>query len=619
MMIKKLIKLFKKIINFYKIIFALLALVSGLIIYFNHNQPLANWIMGTVAIAECLPLIKAMWQDIRIGKYGIDILALTAVIVSVLLRQDFAAILVIVMLTGGSSLEDYAENRAKSELSQLLANNPKTAHLVKAKKIIDVKLSKVNIGDKLIIKPGEIVPVNSIILEGGNNFDESSISGESLEVYHTVGDMILSGSVNGDQSITVKVIADGEHSEYQTIIKLVRTAQSSKAPFVRLADKYSIPFTIVAYALAVFVWIISGKAIRFLDVIIVATPCPLLLAAPIALVSGMSKASKNKIIVKSGSSLEKLAMAQTIIFDKTGTLTTGQFVVENILIFNKKYTKNKIIELAAGLEQNSNHIIAKSLIQYALEAKIKIGKIKKITEHRGLGLSGIYKGNQIYVGNLNFMEKNKLEIKNSFLENQSYTTIFIAIDKEIVGRVDLSDEPRTTAKSTIKAVRGLGINDVVMITGDNDVSAQSLAKKLAIKTVYSEALPSDKLIVLQNDIKNRPAIFVGDGVNDAPILAGADIGIALATKGATAATDSADVLIMNDDLTNITKVIYIAQKTFKIARTSILLGISLSLILMVIFSTGILQPFYGAILQEVVDVTVIIYALRAHNIKVKSN
>jgi heavy metal translocating P-type ATPase len=557
-----------------------------------------------------------MWEDVRSGAYGIDILALTAIITSVILHQDFAAMIVVIMLTGGESLEVYAEKRAHSELDALLKGSPQLAHIIRGRKTIDIKASEVKVGDKIIIKPGETVPVDAIITEGESSFDEASLTGESLPVNHSISDQILSGSVNGDRLVTAKAIHTAEDSQYQQIVRLVQNAAKSQAPFVRLADRYSIPFTIAAYIIALSVWVVSHQAIRFLEVIIVATPCPLLLAAPIALISGMSRSSKYGIIVKTGSALEKLAEAKTIIFDKTGTLTSGILSLDSIQAI-EPYSKDEILAIAASIEQNSNHIIAQAIVKAADHKKIRLTKVRNIKETPGQGLSATYKGDQLILGRGDFISTYGVTIPSK-LNNKPQTSVYIAINNKIAGVIYLSDHLRPEAKKTIKQVLKLGIKRTVMITGDNKNTANSIAQTVGIKTVYAETLPGEKLRALE-DITERPAIFVGDGVNDAPVLTGSDVGIAMGARGSTAASESADLVIMTDDLSKVATAIEIAKKTFSIARQSILVGIGLSLILMIVFATGRFKPIYGAVLQEIVDVVVIFNALRAHNIKVNSD
>ncbi len=594
---------------------SIIGLITGLLLWFLKYHSQANLILAVISVIELIPLLLNMYQDIRDGSYGIDILAATAILASVLLHQYWAAIVVVIMLTGGESLDDYANHRASRELNSLLENAPRRAHLIKNKKVISVRVEMIRIKDKFIIKPGELVPVDSIVLEGSSNFDESSLTGESQPILKSVGSKLLSGSVNLEGLITAEATQTSENSQYQQIIKLVRSAVASKSPFVRLADRYSIPFTILAYLIAGGMWYISGQPIRFLEVIIVATPCPLLLAAPIALVSGMSLASKNGIVVKSGVALERLAEAQTIAFDKTGTLTTGQLVVDKIISLDDSFNADQLLSYAYSLEQFSNHIIGSSIVKLAKDKNIKGVKVKKLEEISGKGLVADFRGEKIVVGRIDLIKDQKISIpKKLTLQKLKNTSVFVGVNNKLIGYITLSDKLRTESKGTIASLRELGLKNILMLTGDNKEVAKSIGDKLGISKVIASALPSDKYQVLEK-IDKKPSVFVGDGVNDAPVLNIADVGIALGAKGSSAASESADMVIMEDNLSKVVSAYKISKHTFKIAKQSILAGIGLSVILMLIFASGRIQPVYGAIVQEVVDVVVIFNALRAHHLK----
>jgi heavy metal translocating P-type ATPase len=601
-----------KFLRHYKLFSAaLITLLAALILILIKDKTASHWLLAIVSIAEVLPLLWSMWQDLRSGHYGIDILAATAIIVSVLLGQYWAAIVVVLMLTGGEGLEDFAEHRAKNELDALLKHAPQKALLIRKGKTEEVKASDLKAGDKIIIKAGDLVPVDSIIIEGSASFDESSLTGESLPQIKNGGDQLLSGSVNLDGSVTAQASATAEDSQYQQIISLVRGASAAQAPFVRLADRYSLPFTFLAYGIAIAVWVVSGHAIRFLEVIVVATPCPLLLAAPIALISGMARASRYGIIVKTGSALERLAEARSIAFDKTGTLTYGKLVVENIKVFGSMDEK-ELLRLAAGLEQNSNHVVAHAIVNAAISQKIKPAKAKHIQEVSGQGLNAMVQGQEITIGRLSYIQQSNIKLPIRFKPSSvNQTAAFVAVNKEIKGVITFGDELRAEAKATLKRLDALGIVETAMLTGDNAETANQIAEELGITDVYPEMLPADKIHVIEK-FKHRPIVFVGDGVNDSPALTAADVGIALGARGSTAASESADMVIMLDDLGKVATALAIAKRTFKIARQSILAGIGMSVVLMIIFATGKFSPLEGAIIQEIVDVFVIFNALRAH-------
>lgn len=606
----------KKIVRFfrnYKLFsIAILAGTVGLILNFLVSQTIAKYLIGVVAIGESLPLVWNLWKDIRTGRYGIDILAATSIITAVILGQEWAGLVIVLMLTGGQSLEDYANRKAQTELDDLLAHAPVTANVIKKGKVVQVKVDDIKVGDKFVVKAGDIVPVDGQVIDGQANFDESSLTGESLLVAKDLKDKLLSGSISADGIVTAKATAIAADSQYQQIIRLVKSAAASRAPFVRLADRYSLPFTLAAYAIGGTVWLLSGQAIRFLEVTIVATPCPLILATPIALISGMARASRSGIIVKNGAALEKLAKTKTIALDKTGTLTKGDLEVSQIVTFGKLSEAN-LLKLAGSVERNSNHVLAESIVNAARLKGVKLEKTKHIEEIAGLGISATVKGGTVLVGGQGLLKKEGIKLPKKIHGNINATSTYIIMNGQIEGMISFTDNVRKEAKATLRALHNLNIRNIAMITGDHEAAAEDVAQELDIDEVYANQLPADKLHTLSK-LRPRPVAFVGDGVNDAPVLTSADVGIALGAKGSTAASESADMVIMLDDLSRVAMALKIAQRTFRIADQSILAGIGLSFILMLVFATGKFTPIVGALCQEVLDVLTIFNALRAHTI-----
>lgn len=592
--------------------FVIISVLAGLLLDIAGYDTAAHGVLGASALINIAPLIWGMFNDLRDGKYGLDILAATAVITSVLLREYWAGIVIVLMLTGGEALEDYAERRAKRELTGLLKRKPKKATVLRGKKTLEVAVSQLVVGDRVIVAPGEVVAVDGIIIEGASSFDESSLTGESLPVPKQAGESVMSGSVNVEGSITIRATHTAADSQYEQIIKLVKSAAVSHAPFVRLADRYSIPFTVVSFMVAGAAWFVSGDPVRFLEVLVVATPCPLLLGAPIALISGMSRAAKHGIIVKTGSALERLAEVETIAFDKTGTLTSGHPVVSNITAYNK-HSRQEVLTYAASLERNSGHVLAKAIVTAAENDKLKINPAKQVKEKSGHGLSGRLQGKSILVGRLLYMKAEEVELPSTVLAKTiTETATFVAIDGKLAGVITFIDEIRPESKDTLRVLQKLGIKHTLMVTGDNAATAKDIASELGIEEVVADCLPGDKIRALEG-IKHRPVAFVGDGVNDAPVLTAADVGIALGARGSTAASESADVVIMLDDVSKVASSVAIAKRTFFIARQSILMGIFISLGLMAVFSTGKFRAVHGAAIQELVDIAVILNALRAHS------
>ncbi|MBA2279120.1 heavy metal translocating P-type ATPase [Candidatus Saccharibacteria bacterium] len=571
----------------------------------------AHWLLGITAISNVMPLLWGMYQDLKSGKYGIDILAATAIITSVILGEYIAGMIIVLMLTGGEALEDYAENRAKVELHALLDRAPKRAHVLRGRKETDIPIKLVSVGDKLIIKPGEVVPVDGIIVDGQTSIDESSLTGESLPLSKKMGDVLMSGAVNIDGVVTMRATETAANSQYEQIIKLVKSAASTESPFVRLADQYSIPFTILSFAIAGAVWIISGDPVRFLQVIVVATPCPLLIAAPIALISGMSRAAKQGIIVKSGSSLERLAQVRTMAFDKTGTLTQGKPEVQSVTAYGN-YKKDEVLAVAAAAEVSSTHILARAIVDEAINKNLKLYKVKSLQELPGRGMNAHIGGKYTVLGTLNYLRDEGITLPPNFSgQSIKLTATYIGIDGKLAGIITFADAVRDESHGMLARLKKLGIRHTLMVTGDNQTVANSIAKKLGIDEVVADALPGDKVQAIEA-LKLRPVAFVGDGVNDAPVLTAADIGIALGARGSTAASESADVVIMLDNIDKVAQSVEIAKKTFSIAQQAILIGIGLSLAMQLVFATGRYAASLGAALQEIVDVVVIFIALRAH-------
>jgi len=606
--LKKIITFFKEYKQFGLVIVTVL--VAGILELLGQTTA-AYIVLGTSALLNTVPLVWGMIQDIRAGTYGVDILAVTAILSSILFKEYWAGIIIVFMLTGGAALEDYAERRAQAELTALLDRAPQMAHVIRGRKELDIPVGQVVVGDKLIIKPGEVVPVDAIVLEGISDFDESSLTGESLPVNKIVGQDLLSGSVSIDGSITAKALRTAENSQFSQIIKLVKAAQAGKSPFVRMADRYAVPFTLLAFTIAFGAWALSGDSLRFLQVLVVATPCPLILGAPIALISGMSRAAKHGIIVKNGSALEQLARMKTMGFDKTGTLTRGIPEVKEITVFNS-FSESEVLKLAGTLEQVSTHVLASAIVDLAKSRKIALTKPKHVKEIAGRGLKSVIAGKNILVGRLSLLEDENVVMPKSFdSKNINTTAAYVAVDGKLAGIITFEDALRDDAKETLERLKRLGVQELLMITGDNKTTAQAIAKKLGIETVISDAMPADKLMAIDK-AQYKPIGFVGDGVNDAPVLTASDVGIALGARGSTAASESADVVIMLDSLGQVAVGVDIAQRTIRIAKQSIMTGIALSTILMFIFATGKFPPIYGATIQELVDVVVIVYALRAH-------
>ncbi len=593
------------------LLYVIFGLSIALILYLAGQTQYSEWVIIVLCLIGIIPELKDIIYDITHRKFGVDVIAVVAVLASLALQEYAAAGIILLMFTGGAALEQYAKNRAQKELDSLLKRAPKIAHVARGKDFIDVKITQVTVGDVLLIKPGETVPVDAEVIEGDSFLDESAITGESMPIEKNKKDLLLSGTINQDSPIKAKALRTSGDSQYEQIIDLVRSAASSKSPMVRLADAYSIPFTIIAFTFAGLSWLLSGDPVNAVAVLVVATPCPLLIATPVAIVSGISRAARDGIIIKDGASLETLSRVNVMAFDKTGTLTNNKPTITKVL--PNDISEKELLQFAASIEQASNHVLANTIVHIAKLKKISLLNLVDINEEVGGGISAKYKNQRIFVGKLKYLVINNINIPDSE-SNPKSTAVYVGMGRKYLGKIEFSDPLRTNATTTLQRLKTLAIQKTIMLTGDKKQVAKSIAEQVGITDIHAELLPIDKLHVIQiYHSKNDIIGMVGDGVNDAPTLAAADVGIALGAKGSTAASESADVVIMLDDIAKVADSVSIAKRSVRIAKQSILVGIGLSLLLMALAGFGKITPFYGALLQELVDVAVIINALRAHN------
>ncbi|WP_089135745.1 heavy metal translocating P-type ATPase [Ligilactobacillus murinus] len=582
-----------------------IALFSAILEFGFGLALVAQIIITVTGTLIALSMLKEMIKTLRSGSYGVDLLAITAVAATLAVGQYWAAMIVLIMLVGGDSLEDYASKKAHTELKALLDNSPQTAHKVVADKLIDIKVDEANIGDQLVVKPGETVPVDGHIIKGSSMFDESSLTGESRPITKNVSDTVYSGSINGDSAITMTVDKLAKDSQYQRLIQLVKQADSTPAHFVRMADRYAVPFTGIAFVIAGIAWFVSKDPVRFAEVLVVASPCPLILAAPVALVSGMSRSSRNGIVVKTGSVLEKMATAKTAAFDKTGTITSGRLFVDQIKPVAGT-TKEELLSYAASAEQSSGHILARSLLNYAVKHDVNLLEVQQLSEVTGNGVTAQIAGQTIKVGKASFVAP------TAQVAETTQTCVYISLNDRYIGTITFIDKLRLEAAQTMQTLRDHGVKHLMMLTGDQQAIAQTIAKEVGIDDVRAKLLPEEKIKALKAVPEGEhPVIMVGDGVNDAPSLTVADVGIAMGAHGATAASESADVVILKDDLLKVAKAVEIAQDTLRIARQAVLIGIFICVFLMLVASTGFIPAIVGAMFQEVIDTVSILWGLRA--------
>ncbi|MGO1383185.1 MAG: heavy metal translocating P-type ATPase [Arachnia sp.] len=573
------------------------------------NESAAQWLASAFALGIAALTSVGMVRDIMRGNWGIDILAVTAIVATVSVGEYLASLVIVLMLSGGEALEDYAESRARRELTSLLDRSPQTAHRYahSTAEAIDVPVGEVNIGDTLLVRPAEVVPVDGVLTSAEAQLDASALTGESLPVQAVTGDRLLSGSVNGGSAITLKATARVEDSQYQRIVSLVQEAGQSRAPLVRLADRYAVPFTVAALLVAGIAWYLSGDPVRFAEVLVVATPCPLLIAAPVAFMGGMSRAAHSGIIVKNGGTLEKLSRTRTVIFDKTGTLTYGEPTLEAIHP-QTGWSENDLLAAAASAEQYSTHVLADSVKGAAQHRGLALAEATAAREHATHGVTADLPIGTVVLGKRSFVAAHSEGVVSPPLHS-GQLAVHVALNGHYMGSLVLSDSPRDNAPDTVARFRAMGVEEAMMVTGDLQSAADHIAAAVGLTSVRAEALPQDKVAVLST--VQRPVVMIGDGVNDAPALAAADVGIAMGARGSTAASETADVVIMADDLSKTADAMAISQRTMKVALQSIWLGIALSAALMLVAAFGHLPAIAGAATQEFVDLAAILNALRA--------
>ena len=589
----------------------LVGALGGVLVW--SGQPVAaRWALSVYVLAFAARRCWYMVAALRRGRYGVDILAVTAIAATVAVAEYWAALVVVLMLATGEALDALASRRAERELSALLERAPRTAHLLSSDTGIDgssdVPIGSVRRGDQLLVKPGELLPVDAVLLSASGAFDESSLTGEPLPVEHLRGERLLAGSVNGSRAVRIRATASAADSQYQRIVDLVRAAQESRAPFVRLADRIAVPFTLLAFAVAGAAWWASGDSTRFAEVLVVATPCPLLIAAPVAFMAGMSRAARHGIIVKGGGTLEQLARVRTAAFDKTGTLTQGLPELASVRPTND-LDSDDLLGMAASVEHFSTHPLASAIVDGARERGLTPAPGTDARESTAQGATATVGGHSVVVGKAGFVAEHVHGIPRLAM-SPGESAVHVGIDGRYAGLLALSDKVRPDARRTLAALHEAGVEHTLMLTGDAEATARHIAEQIGIDDVRAGLLPQDKVAIVAG-LSERPVMMVGDGVNDAPVLAAAEVGVAMGARGSTAASESADVVILLDDLYRAVRAVRIGRRTMRVAWQAIGLGLGLSVTLMLVASAGFLPAIAGAWAQELVDLVCILWALLA--------
>lgn len=593
------------------VLFVATGLGLGIVLFFTDlDLQLAITAYLVIGITLLISLVD-MFKTLKAGQWGLDVLAVVAMIATLVVEEYLAGMIIALMLTGGEALEDMAAKKASRELDSLINRRPRFAYRLEADgtTMARVPISEVEVGDVLVIRGSEVIPVDGELLSTRASLDESSVTGEAIPVTKYPGDAIISGTVNGSETFQMRATTTAAESQYAKIVQLVEEAVQSRAPMVRLADRYAVPFTIVALLVAGVAWWYSSDPVRFAEVLVVATPCPLLIGAPVAFMGGMSSAASANVIVKDGGTLERLARVKTAAFDKTGTLTQGRPTVARIETVGG--TETETLQLAASAEQYSVHVFAEPIIQQARQQGLDLIAIDHAQEVATNGVEATTTtGKQLRVGKSAFIA----EVTPTFEELKlaaGETAVYVSCNDQLVGVIVLADPLREAATATIDWLTDHGVQQMVMVTGDMESTAEAIAQEIGFRAeqVHASMTPTDKVDVVK--AMNSPTLMVGDGINDAPILAAADIGIAMGARGSTAASESADAVITSEHFARLADVTLIAKRTVSIALQSIWFGMAVSIGLMTVAAFGYLPATYGALMQEIVDIVAIVIALRA--------
>ncbi len=594
---------------------SVVGLVTGLVLNLAGQEDAANVAWFITTLIGIVPMTREVVLGLAHRQPGVDLIALLAMVGALALGEYVAGAVIALMLASGDTLEAYADRRAHRELSALLERAPQSVTRYEDGELTVRPVEDVATGDRLLVKTGEVVPVDGVLM-GDVVLDESALTGESRPVERPSGDLVRSGAVNAGRAFDLRATTTAEESTYAGIIRLVREAEESKAPAVRLADRYATIFIPVTLVIAGASWALSGDATRALTVLMVATPCPLILAVPIAIVAGISRSAKRGIIVKGGGVLETLARGDVLMFDKTGTLTSGVPQVSDIEVFGD-IDAEELLGLAASVDQVSPHVLAAAIVRAARERGLELRFPDDAHEEHGAGILGRVDGRQVALGKAAFVTggaalpgRARDVRRRSMLDGSS--CVFVSVDGTVAGALLIDDPIRPDTPRVIRSLRRVGIKRVVMVTGDHPDVAESVGAALGVDRILSERAPAEKVEAIQAEREEGAVVvMVGDGLNDAPALATADVGVAMGARGATASSEAADVVLVVDRLDRLVDAITIARRSRRIAVESVFVGMGLAFGFMFLGAFGVFGPVAGAIVQELIDVASILNALRA--------
>ena len=572
------------------------------------------WMAGLALTGA--PVVVSTLRGLFRGKFAADVIASMTVVTALALSQPVVGLVIVIMQTGGEALERLAEGRASEALRALQETAPRKAHRIADDSVEDIDVADMRRGDLILVRPGEMVPCDGEVVAGGSHLDTATLTGEPLPRKVEVGDNVMSGSINKESPLTLRASAVGEESQFARIVALVREAQASKAPLQRIADRFAVWFTPATVLVCVVAFLISRDWNRVLAVLAIATPCPLILATPVAILGGMNTSARRQILVRNGGALEALARATAVVFDKTGTITVGQPRVSRVVAVDS-VPERELLRLASSVEQGSGHLLARTLVSEARARDLFANAAEHIVEAPGRGVEGEIDGKRVAVGARSFISE-LYPAATSFIaeldsrHDEASLRAYVAVDGKLAGIVEYGDMVRDGIPDLVKALRAAGIQHVSLLSGDRAENVRAVATAVGIGESRGDLLPEDKVTVVKHLIDDGEAvIMLGDGTNDAPALGTATVGVALASHGRGIATEAADVILLADDPSRLLDAIQISRRTMRIARQSIWFGLAISAIGMVFAAGGAIAPIAGAAVQEVVDLAVILNALRA--------
>jgi heavy metal translocating P-type ATPase len=587
-------------------------LVAGLLAWLLSGPWLASAIWFAATLPPLAALLIQMVTSLRRGDIGLDAIAALSMTSALIFGETLAANVVALMYAGGQLLEAFADNRARRELTTLVNRVAHTAMRYAGHDLAEVATSVIKPGDRLLIRHGEVIPVDGYARSDRVELDLSALTGEAVPVEIPANAEIMSGATNVGPAFDLEASRTAADSTFAGIVAVAEAARTQKPPAVRLADRFALAFLGITVGLAGLAWWLSGDHMRALAVLVSATPCPLILAVPVAMIAGLSRSAKSGVLVKGGGALENLARLRVAIFDKTGTLTRGEPAVTEIVTFGS-YTQNEILRFAASLDQASSHVLASALVGAATARGIELGLPERTAEAAGSGIEGIVGGASVALGGRSYVgDRIKQTARMPSVPTATgSTTVWVAVDGEPAGLLRLEDHIRSDAPGVIQWLRSAGLHRIVLATGDRRAQAEAIGRQLHFDRVEGDLVPLEKVAIVREEAKFGPVMMVGDGVNDAPALAAATVGVAMGARGEAASSEAADVVVLVDEVAPLAVAIEIARRTRRIALESVVAGLALSLVAMTAAALGYLPPVAGALVQEFIDVAVILNALRA--------